>query len=309
MAAKDLYEKDLYLILGVKKSDEAAAVKKQYRKLARELHPDKTKGDKKLEEKFKSVSEAYEVLSDEKKRAEYDEMREAYKGGRIPQGGGNFNGGGFQGADFSDLFGGGGGSQDIFGTIFGAGRGPRRGQDLAATTTISFRDSIYGTELDLKLAPQGGKANAVTTRIPAGINDGAKVKLKGRGGQGPAGPGDLFVTVNVVKHPIFSRNELNLLLTLPVTFSEATLGADIKVPTLDGDEVTVRIAPGTPNGRTLRIKSRGIKTARGTGDLLITVEIQVPQRVDGKAKEALEAFAEATKEFDPRIDLAQKARA
>ena len=302
MAAKDLYEKDLYLILGVKKSDDSAAVKKQYRKLARELHPDKTKGDKKLEEKFKSVSEAYEVLSDEKKRAEYDEMREAYKGGRIPQGGG------FQGADFSDLFGS-GGSQDIFGTIFGAGRGPRKGQDLAATTTISFRDSIYGTELDLKLAPQGGKANAVTTRIPAGINDGAKVKLKGRGGQGPAGPGDLYVTVNVVKHPIFSRNESNLLLTLPVTFSEATLGADIKVPTLDGDEVTVRIAPGTPNGRTLRIKARGIKTARGAGDLLITVEIQVPQRVDGKAKEALEAFAQATKEFDPRIDLAQKARA
>ena len=306
MAAKDLYEKDLYSILGVKKSDDAAAVKKQYRKLARELHPDKTKGDKKLEEKFKSVSEAYEVLSDDKKRAEYDEMREAFKGGRIPQGGGNF-GGGFQGADFSDLFG--GGSQDIFGTIFGAGHGPRRGQDLAAATTISFRDSIYGTELDLKLAPQGGKANSVTTRIPGGINDGAKIKLKGRGSKGPAGPGDLFVTVNVVKHPVFSRSELNLLMTLPVTFTEAALGADIKVPTLDGDEVTVRIAPGTPNGRTLRIKSRGVKTARGTGDLLITIEIQVPQRVDGKAREALEAFAKATEEFDPRLDLAQKARA
>ena len=306
MAAKDLYEKDLYSILGVKKSDDAAAVKKQYRKLARELHPDKTKGDKKLEEKFKSVSEAYEVLSDDKKRAEYDEMREAFKGGRIPQGGGNF-GGGFQGADFSDLFG--GGSQDIFGTIFGAGHGPRRGQDLAAATTISFRDSIYGTELDLKLAPQGGKANSVTTRIPGGINDGAKIKLKGRGGKGPAGPGDLFVTVNVVKHPVFSRSELNLLMTLPVTFTEAARGADIKVPTLDGDEVTVRIAPGTPNGRTLRIKSRGVKTARGTGDLLITIEIQVPQRVDGKAREALEAFAKATEEFDPRLDLAQKARA
>jgi molecular chaperone DnaJ len=307
MAAKDLYEKDLYLILGVKKSDDAAAVKKQYRKLARELHPDKTKGDKKLEEKFKSVSEAYEVLSDDKKRAEYDEMREAFKGGRIPKGGANF-GGGFQGADFSDLFGG-GGSQDIFGTIFGAGHGPRRGQDLAATTTISFRDSIFGTELDLKLAPQGGKANSVTTRIPGGINDGAKIKLKGRGGNGPAGPGDLFVTVNVVKHPVFSRNELNLLMSLPVTFTEAALGADIKVPTIDGDEVTVRIAPGTPSGRTLRVKSRGVKTARGTGDLLITVEVQVPQRVDGKAKEALEAFAKATEEFNPRIDLAQRARA
>ena len=306
MAAKDLYEKDLYSILGVKKSDDAAAVKKQYRKLARELHPDKTKGDKKLEEKFKSVSEAYEVLSDDKKRAEYDEMREAFKGGRIPQGGGNF-GGGFQGTDFSDLFR--GGSQDIFGTIFGAGHGPRRGQDLAAATTISFRDSIYGTELDLKLAPQGGKANSVTTRIPGGINDGAKIKLKGRGGKGPAGPGDLFVTVNVVKHPVFSRNESNLLMTLPVTFTEAALGADIKVPTLDGDEVTVRIAPGTPNGRTLRIKSRGVQTAQGTGDLLITIEIQVPQRVDGKAKEALEAFAKATEEFNPRADLAQRARA
>ena len=306
MATKDLYEKDLYSILGVKKSDDAAAVKKQYRKLARELHPDKTKGDKKLEEKFKSVSEAYEVLSDDKKRAEYDEMREAFKGGRIPQGGGNF-GGGFQGTDFSDLFR--GGSQDIFGTIFGAGHGPRRGQDLAAATTISFRDSIYGTELDLMLAPQGGKANSVTTRIPGGINDGAKIKLKGRGGKGPAGPGDLFVTVNVVKHPVFSRNESNLLMTLPVTFTEAALGADIKVPTLDGDEVTVRIAPGTPNGRTLRIKSRGVQTARGTGDLLITIEIQVPQRVDGKAKEALEAFAKATEEFNPRADLAQRARA
>jgi len=307
MAAKDLYEKDLYSILGVKKSDDAAAVKKQYRKLARELHPDKTKGDKKLEEKFKSVSEAYEVLSDDKKRAEYDEMREAFKGGRIPQGGANF-GGGFQGGDFSDLFGG-GGAQDIFGTIFGAGNGPRRGPDLSANTTISFRDSIFGTELDLKLAPQGGKANSVTTRIPGGINDGAKIKLKGRGGKGPAGPGDLFVTVNVVKHPVFSRNELNLLMTLPVTFTEAALGADIKVPTIDGDEVTVRLAPGTPSGRTLRIKSRGIKTARGTGDLLITVEVQVPQRVDGKAKEALEAFAKATEEFNPRVDLAQRARA
>ena len=306
MAAKDFYEKDLYSILGVKKSDDAAAVKKQYRKLARELHPDKTKGDKKLEEKFKLVSEAYEVLSDDKKRAEYDEMRNAFKSGRIPQGGANM-GGGFQNADFSDLFGGGG--QDIFGTIFGGGRGPRRGQDLAAQTTISFRDSIFGTELDLKLAPQGGKANAVTTRIPAGINDGAKIKLRGRGGQGPAGPGDLFVTVNVVRHPVFSRSELNLLMTLPVTFTEAALGADIKVPTIDGDEVTVRIAPGTPSGRTLRVKSRGVKTARGTGDLLITVEVQVPQRVDGKAKEALEAFAKATAEFDPRADLAQKARA
>ena len=308
MTAKDLYEKDLYSILGVKKSDDASAVKKQYRKLARELHPDKTKGDKKLEERFKEVSEAYEVLSDDKKRAEYDEMRSAFKSGRIPSGGANFNGG-FQGADFSDLFGN-GAPQDIFSTLFGGGgRAARRGADLQSETTISFRDSVFGTELNLKLAPQGSNPTTVTTRVPAGINDGAKIKLKGRGSPGQAGPGDLYITVNVVKHPIFTRKDLNLLMSLPVTFTEAALGADIKVPTLDGDEVTLRIAPGTPNGRTLRVKGRGIKSSKGNGDLLVTVEIQVPQRVDGKAKQALEEFAAATKDFDPRSDLAQKARA
>jgi len=145
MAAKDLYEKDLYSILGVKKTDNEAAVKKQYRKLARELHPDKNKGDKKLEDRFKEVSEAYEVLSDTKKRAEYDEMREAFKSGRVPNGG--FQGG-FQGADFSDMFGGGGTPQDIFSTLFGGARGPRKGADLSSETTISFRDSVFGTELN-----------------------------------------------------------------------------------------------------------------------------------------------------------------
>jgi molecular chaperone DnaJ len=311
MAAKDLYEKDLYTILGVKKSDDASAVKKQYRKLARELHPDKTKGDKKLEERFKEVSEAYEVLSDDKKRAEYDEMRSAFKSGRIPRGGpsgGNFNGG-FQGADYSDLFGN-GAPQDIFSTLFGGGaRQAQRGADLESQTTISFRDSIFGTELNLKLAPQGSNPTTVTTRVPAGINDGAKIKLKGRGSPGKAGPGDLYITVNVVKHPVFTRKDLNLLMTLPVTFSEAALGADVKVPTLDGDEVTLRIAAGTPSGRTLRVKGRGVKSAKGTGDLLVTIEVQVPQRVDGKAKKALEDFAAATTDFNPREDLAQRARA
>ena len=112
-----------------------------------------------------------------------------------------------------------------------------------------------------------------------------------------------------MKHPIFTRNELNLLLTLPVTFTEVALGADIKVPTLEGDEVTLRIAAGTPSGRTLRVKGRGIKSSKGVGDLLVTIEVQVPQRVDGKAKEALEAFANATNDFDPRADLSQKAKA
>ena len=310
MAAKDLYEKDLYKVLGVKKGDDDAAIKKQYRKLARELHPDKTKGDKKLEERFKEVSEAYETLSDSKKRAEYNEMRDAFTSGRMPRGGmGGGPQGGFQGGDFSDLFGG-GSQQDIFSSLFGGGqRGPRKGDDLQSEITISFRNSIFGTEVTIPVGGRGSSSKSVTTRIPAGINDGAKIRLAGRGGEGPGGNGDLFVVVNVTKHPVFTRKEANLLMSLPVTFTEAALGADIKIPTLEGDEVTVRIAPGTPNGRTLRVKGRGVKTAKAHGDLLITVDVQVPQRVDNKAKEALEAFAKATEDFDPRADLSQRAKA
>jgi len=300
MAAKDLYEKDLYQILGVKKSDDDAAIKKQYRKLARELHPDKTKGDKKLEERFKSVSEAYEVLSDSKKRADYDQMRDLYKSGGVPSGGmgGGYGGGG---ANFQDVFQG----QDLFSTLFGGGgRGPRRGADLQSETNISFRDSIFGKEITLR-----GDKGPITARIPAGITDGGKIKLKGRGQDGPAGPGDLFVVVHVTPHPLFQREEDHLKMVLPVTFSEAALGADIAVPTLDGEEVKVRLAPGTPNGKILRLKGRGVARNHHTGDLLVTIAVQIPQRLDAKAKKALEDFAEATASESVRSDLAQKARA
>jgi molecular chaperone DnaJ len=302
MAAKDLYEKDYYQILGVTKSADATAIKKQYRKLARELHPDKTKGDKKLEDRFKAVSEAYDILSDDKKRREYDDAREAYKSGRINpnmQGGQSFNSG-----DFTDMFGPG---ADIFSTLFGGAR-QRHGADLQTEASILFKDSIYGTELNLRLQPQGSAAMNITTRVPAGIRDGAKIKIKGRGAPGAAGPGDLYVTVHVTPHPIFSRKDENIHLSLPVTFAEAALGADIKVPTLQGDEVTVRIAPGTPSGRTLRVKGRGVKKGSTTGDLMITIDVRVPQRVDGAAKKAIEEFAQATKEFDPRAELNAKAK-
>jgi molecular chaperone DnaJ len=302
MAAKDLYEKDYYQILGVTKSADATAIKKQYRKLARELHPDKTKGDKKLEDRFKAVSEAYDILSDDKKRREYDDAREAYKSGRINpnmQGGQSFNSG-----DFTDMFGPG---ADIFSTLFGGAR-QRHGADLQTEASILFKDSIYGTELNLRLQPQGSAAMNITTRVPAGIKDGAKIKIKGRGAPGAAGPGDLYVTVHVTPHPIFSRKDENIHLSLPVTFAEAALGADIKVPTLEGDEVTVRIAPGTPSGRTLRVKGRGVKKGSTAGDLMITIDVRVPQRVDGAAKKAIEEFAQATKEFDPRAELNAKAK-
>jgi len=304
MAAKDLYEKDLYTILGVKKSDTDAVIKKQYRKLSKELHPDATKGDKKLEERFKEVSEAYEVLSDPKKRAEYNEMRDLYKSGGMRGGAGGM-GGGTQGG-YQDFFGG-GDPQDIFSTLFGGGRrGPSRGADLQTEATISFRDSIFGSEINLRLDRE-----TISTRIPAGVKDGSKIKLKGRGSPGAAGPGDLFVIIHVTKHPVFTRDEENLLMTLPVTFAEASLGADIVVPTIDGEEVKVRLAPGTQNGKTLRVKGRGITRNHKTGDLLITIDVVVPQRVDGKAKKALEEFAAAMQDDDAnlRADLAQRARA
>jgi molecular chaperone DnaJ len=227
-------------------------------------------------------------------------MRDAFKSGRVPRGGFQQQGGGFGG------FQGGGDFSDIFGDLFGGGgrRGPRRGQDLQTQTTISFRDSIYGSEITIRTGSE-----PVTTRIPAGIKDGAKIKLKGRGGPGEGGPGDLFIVVNVTPHPLYKRDENNLLMTLPVTFTEAALGADIAVPTLSGEEVKVRLAAGTPNGKKLKIKGHGVKRNHEQGDLILTIEVQVPQRLDGKAEKLLKEFAEETKEFSPRTDLKQKSQA
>jgi molecular chaperone DnaJ len=305
MAAKDLYEKDFYAILGVDKKAGADEIKKKYRSLARELHPDKTKGDNALEEKFKAVSEAYDILSDSKKRAEYDEARSLFERGgfRAPMGG---HGGG---GDFSDLFAG-GSSNDIFANLFGGGgvrRGPRKGQDLQTEATITFKESVFGTTLELTLSTDGGKPQKISARVPAGVNDGAKIRVKGKGAPGEAGSGDLFIQLHVKPHSVFSRKAENLLLTLPVTFVEATLGADIKVPTLDGEEVTVRLAPGTPNGRTLRVKGRGIKKGSVVGDLLATIDVQVPQKIEGAASEALKKFAEATASHDVRLEFRAKA--
>ena len=305
MAAKDFYEKDFYAILGVDKKAGADEIKKKYRSLARELHPDKTKGDDALEEKFKAVSEAYDILSDSKKRAEYDEARSLFERGgfRAPMGGQN------QGGDFSDLFAG-GSPNDIFANLFGGGgirRGPRKGQDLQTESTITFKEAVFGTTLELKLSTDGGKPQTITARVPAGVNDGAKIRVKGKGAPGEAGPGDLFILLQVKPHPIFSRKAENITLTLPVSFVEATLGADIKVPTLDGEEVTVRIAPGTPNGRTLRVKGRGIKKGSVTGDLLATIDVQVPQKIEGEAAEALLKFAEITAAHDVRLEMKMKA--
>ena len=306
MAAKDLYEKDFYKILGVGKSASGDEIKKKYRSLARELHPDKTKGDAAMEEKFKAVSEAYDILSDGKKRAEYDQARDMFERGgfRAPQGGQNF-----QGGDFSDIFGG-GNPQDIFANLFGGGgrRGPRKGQDLQTESTITFKEAAFGTTLELRLSTDGGPSQTISARVPAGVNDGAKIRVKGKGSKGEAGPGDLFILLHVKPHAVFSRKGENIALTVPVTFTEATLGGDIKVPTLSGDEVTLRIAPGTSNGRVLRVKGRGIAKGATVGDLLVTIEVQVPQRVEGEALDALKKYAEATSDQDIRKEFNAKAQ-
>jgi molecular chaperone DnaJ len=305
MAAKDLYEKDFYKILGLGKSASGDEIKKKYRSLARELHPDKTKGDSALEEKFKAVSEAYDILSDGKKRAEYDQAREMFERGgmRTPQGGQNF-----QGGDFTDMFGG-GNPQDIFANLFGGGgrRGPRKGQDLQTEATITFKEAAFGTTLELRLSADGGPSQNISARVPAGVNDGAKIRVKGKGSTGEAGPGDLFILLHVKPHALFSRKGENIAITVPVSFTEAALGADIKVPTLAGDEVTLRLAPGTSNGRVLRVKGRGIVKGSTTGDLLVTVEVQVPAKLEGAALEALQKYAEVVAEKDVRAELKSKA--
>ena len=301
MASQDWFDKDFYKVLGVSKDVSDAELKKVYRKLAREYHPDSNPNNAAAEAKFKEISEAYSVLSDKAQRAEYDQIRAMGGGARFtggfPGGGQGFPGGasGFEDV-FSNLFGGGG-----MGGGFGGFGGPQRGQDLTHRATIDFIDSIKGTTLKLNF-DRGG---AVQVKIPAGIQDGQKVKVRGKGSPSPNGgeAGDLLVSVHVKLHPVFVRDGSNLRVTVPVTFVEASLGATISVPTLGGEPVKLKVAPGTPNGRVLRVKGKGVESSKGTGDLLATVEIAVPSHLTDKAKKKLEEFNELVPQEDPRADL------
>ena len=309
MASQDWFDKDFYKILGVTKGVSEAELKKTYRKLSRQFHPDTNPGDAKAEARFKEISEAYSVLSDKDQRAEYDQMRAMGPGARAGFGGGaggfpgGFQGGNFGGAGFEDvfanLFGGGGGG-------FGGPRGPQRGQDLTTMQTLDFIDGVKGTTIKLSLR---AGAEPTTIKIPAGVLDGQKIKIAGKGNPSPNGgpAGDLIITVTVKPHPVFTRDGNNIRVVVPITFAEAVLGATIQVPTLGGDPVKLKVAPGTPNGRVLRVKGRGVVTAKAEGDLLATVEIAVPSHVSDKAKKALEEFEGFLPDEDPRADLLIKA--
>ena len=379
MSNADWANKDYYKVLGVDKDADQAAIKKAYRKLARENHPDSNPGNSAAEERFKKVAEAYDVVGDEKKRREYDEMRSLYAGGGFagPGGFGGASGGGFgaspgAGFDLSDLLGG------FFGGGGGGARGSQRraskGADLETEASIGFTDALDGTTISLRLSSEsacetcrgtGGKpgtkphvcptcggagmvvnsmgggfamnetcpechghqvvysescpschgsgrgrsSRTIQARIPAGVKDGQRIRLQGKGAPGENGgpAGDLFVNVKVAAHPVFGRKGDNLTLVAPVTFDEVALGAEIKVPTLGGSPVTLRIPAGTRNGRVLRVRGRGAPVKGGAngarGDLLVTVEVQVPAELDDDERAALVAFRAANAGKDPRAGL------
>ena len=319
MASQDWVEKDFYAILGVSKDASDADIKKAYRKMARKYHPDTNSGDAESERRFKDITEAHSVLSDPEDRQQYDAIRAMGSGARFSAGGhgGAPGNGGFEDV-FSNLFNsGGGGSRrggqvpPDFADLFGGGGGfggfgqqaPRKGADRTASTTISFAGSMKGTTIGLREA----NGEVIDVRIPAGIKDGQSVRVRGKGSPGSAGAGDLIVKVNVKPHPVFIREDNNIRIHVPVTFDEAALGGQIEVPTLSGETVKLKVPAGSSHGRTLRLKGRGVKTSKATGDLLVTLDVVVPQNLSKEAKAAVEAFAEATKAENPREGLLARA--
>lgn len=274
MGQRDFLEKDYYKVLGVSKSASKDEIKRAYRKLAQKYHPDANKGDKAAEERFKEISEAHAVLSNDEKRKQYDQMRAFVESGGQrfygfrPGGRGNVR---VNVGDIGDLFGE-GGFGDLFEDLFGFGGGTRRGADVETEVAISFEDAVRGATVTL---PQGVKA-----RIPAGVRDGSRIKV-----------GDLYVRMHVEEHPIFrTRGKGDLEVTVPVTFVEAALGANVEVPTLEGS-VVVKVPGGTPNGKLLRVRGKGAPRPKGgAGDLLVKVEVEVPQRLNKKERELLEEF-------------------
>ena len=364
-AQREWFEKDYYAILDVPQSASQKDITKAYRKLARELHPDKNPNNAAAEERFKAVSAAYDVLSDEAKRAEYDEVRRLGPVGGMGGGGA----GGFR-FNVNDMRDGSGGLGDLFGQVFNRGRsgaagrssgaGPRRGEDVRAELTMDFADAVFGltTTLHLtsdaqcstcngsgarpgtapKLCPVCGgrgvvddnqglfsfstpcrncggigtviedpcptcrgtgtekRARQVKARIPAGVNDGQTIRLKGRGGPGFNGgpPGDLLVDIRVEPDPHFGRSGLDLTVRVTIELWQAALGDVIGVPTLRGPDVVLRVKPGTQPGSRHRVRGKGISTPHATGDLIVTIDVEVPRHLTKEQRAAIEALKAAS---------------
>jgi molecular chaperone DnaJ len=383
MSTKDWLEKDYYKVLGVSSDAKPEEIKKAFRKLARQYHPDQNKQNPDAEAKFKEISEANSVLSDPKQRKEYDEARSLFGGGgfHFPRGG--------QGGGTDDLFrtftsSGDANLGDLFGNLFGGGgttttrrssRGPRRGADIEGEVTIDFADALAGATVSMRTTSEtacptchgtgarpgtqprvcpvcqgsgmqtsasggvfavsepcrecrgrgmitddpcptcqgsgrGESTRTMQVRIPAGVTDGQRIRIKGKGGAGQnsGAAGDLYVLVHVRPHPVFGRKGDNLTISVPVTFAEAALGAEISVPTLDDGSVRLKIPAGTPNGRTFRVSGRGGRGSESPGDLLVTVEVRVPKHLNDEARAALSDYAAKAAEPDPRAHLLEGRR-
>lgn len=297
---------DYYKSLGVGRTASQEEIQKAYRKLAHKYHPDMNPDDKAAQQKFKEIQKAYDCLNDPEKRKMYDQFGDQYE--QVAAGHGGSGGAGPGGFGFEDIFGGagqGGGFQfdgdigDLFRQFGGAtgrggsGRGrksgPARGGDLTAEITVPFNTAILGGNASIAIN-RSGKHENLQVKIPAGVESGKKIRLRGQGEPSPNGgtAGDLLITLNVANHPYFKRNGQNLELRLPVTLGEALLGATVDLPT-PGGTVSLKIPAGSSSGRRLRVKGQGVRDTSGNvGDLYVELQIKVPEKLDDESRQAIE---------------------
>lgn len=315
-------KKDYYSLLNVSRNASADEIKKAYRKLAMQYHPDKNPGNKAAEDKFKEITEAYEVLADPKKREMYDQFGHAGAqqgfggfGGGAGGPGGGFEGFGRQsgagGDPFQDIFG------DMFGDIFSGGRTssnrakrPAKGTDLRYTLSIPFEDAATGTEKVISFMRQRGskeESAKLSVNVPAGVKEGQRLKLTGEGDAGPntTGPGDLYVIINIQDHPLFKRSENDVTLDLPISYTDAILGTSIEVPTLTG-KAMLRIPAGTHTGQTFRLKGKGFPKVGGfgTGDMLVKILVDVPSDLSHKELDLIKELSQ-NKDNSPLVKAFQ----
>ncbi len=310
--------KDYYKILGVPKTASTEEIKKAYRKLARQYHPDINRKPE-AEKRFKEINEANEVLSDPDKRGRYDQVGPdwaRFAGGGAQPGGFRWTVNGRPGGlgaedlgDFSDffrtLFGQGGGfaAEDLFGARTGRRSRTAPGADLEATIEITLLDAFKGADREVEVSDASGRSRTLRVKIPAGVRDGQRIRLGGQGGAGEGGgpAGDLYLRVRIRPHPLFTRDGDDLRMELPVALHEALLGAEVTVPTLKG-RVSLRIPPETQNGRTIRLAGQGMpRTAGGSGDLFVTVRVTLPTKLDDDEKECIRRIG--ARQDDPRRHL------
>jgi curved DNA-binding protein len=308
---------DYYNILGISRNASQSEISDAYREMARKYHPDLNLDDAAAKEKFQKVQRAHEVLNDAQKRELYDRYGSSFEtvnsGGPQPGGGGRSPQGAGEDFDFSQFFGekygagGGGGFSDMFRQFTGGQGGPRqpaKGQDLQTSIDVPFNTAIKGGQAQINVQRAGGKHEPITIKIPAGIESGKTLRLRGQGEQvgGGGQAGDILVTVQVGPHPHYLRRGNNLEVQVPITVAEAAVGAKIDVPT-PGGTIALSVPSGSSSGKRLRLKGMGIKPQSGTaGDLFVVLQIVLPEEIDEDSKELIEKFAEANP-LDPRIDL------